>query len=78
MSADTAAMAVLLRRTQWLLDDLAHNIGGGLLDAGELTDAAAALDELSLLLKEKAPTVLEGTVECSQPSLISLPSPRRS
>ncbi|MDA3624905.1 hypothetical protein OU415_05620 [Saccharopolyspora sp. WRP15-2] len=76
MSVDTASLAVLLRRAQWLLDDLAHDVGGGRLDAGDLTGTAAVLDELALLLKEKAP--LEGTVECSQLSLISLPSPRRS
>ncbi|SEG83232.1 hypothetical protein SAMN02982929_04221 [Saccharopolyspora kobensis] len=74
MSAEAVALAVLLRRAQWLLDDLAYRIVGGRFDAGELTDTADALDELAVLLKEKA--LSEGT-ECSAPSRISLPSPRQ-
>jgi hypothetical protein len=58
MGADNAALAVLLRRAQWLLDDLAYQVGAGRLDADDFHAAATTLDEISLLLREKAPTTV--------------------
>ncbi|GAA0523501.1 hypothetical protein GCM10011581_39490 [Saccharopolyspora subtropica] len=55
MSERTRGLATLLRRTQWLLDDLAFHVGSGRLDAGEFEEASAALEEIVLLLKENRP-----------------------
>lgn len=52
MTAETARLAVLLRRTQWLIDDLAHEVGSGSLGKSELATAAAALAEVSKLLHD--------------------------
>ncbi|MEV5542431.1 hypothetical protein AB0L13_36975 [Saccharopolyspora shandongensis] len=66
MGAENAALAVLLRRAQWLLDDLAFQVGAGHRDADDFEAVAAVLTEISQLLREKSPTTnSEGTVECS-------------
>ncbi|MEU5853478.1 hypothetical protein [Saccharopolyspora shandongensis] len=66
MGTENAALAVLLRRAQWLLDDLAFQVGAGHRDADDFEAVAAALAEISQLLREKSPsTNSEGTVECS-------------
>jgi hypothetical protein len=56
MTAETAALAILLRRTQWLLDDLAYEVGAGVVDEADLCAAASALDETSRLLRERTPS----------------------
>ncbi|PKW13739.1 hypothetical protein [Saccharopolyspora spinosa] len=56
MGTENADLAVLLRRTQWLLDDLAFQVGAGRRDADDFEAAATALDEISLLLRETSPT----------------------
>ncbi|WP_190816882.1 hypothetical protein [Saccharopolyspora pogona] len=64
MSPKTAALAVFLRRTQWLLDDLAFHAGAGHLDAEDIDKTAAALEEVVHLLRENRPTTAarpEGT-----------------
>ncbi|MEV0704203.1 hypothetical protein AB0I53_40685 [Saccharopolyspora sp. NPDC050389] len=67
MGAENEGLAVLLRRTQWLLDDLAFQVGAGHRDADDFEAIAAALDEVSLLLREKSPTTTnaEGPAEFS-------------
>lgn len=52
MSADTTRLAVVLRSTQWLLDDLAHEVGSGSLNSAELARTATALDEVAALLRD--------------------------
>ncbi|TWG07851.1 hypothetical protein [Saccharopolyspora dendranthemae] len=52
MSADTTRLAVLLRSTQWMLDDLAHEVGSGALNSTELATTATALDEVAALLHD--------------------------
>lgn len=53
MTRDTAALAVLLRRTQWLLDDVAYEVAAGRSDAVDLRQVAEVLKSVvSLLLPE--------------------------
>ncbi|MCI2418757.1 hypothetical protein MOQ72_15050 [Saccharopolyspora sp. K220] len=60
MSAETAGLAVFLRRTQWVLDDLAFRVGAGHLDPQEIDETSAALEQVVLLLREKRPpTVID-------------------
>ncbi|MCI2421602.1 hypothetical protein MOQ72_29630 [Saccharopolyspora sp. K220] len=54
MTQHTKGLAVLLRRTQWMLDDLAFQVGAGHLDTDDLSTAALALDEMAQLLRETA------------------------
>ncbi|MGP4020785.1 hypothetical protein [Saccharopolyspora sp. 5N708] len=55
MSAGTAGLAVFLRRTQWVLDDLAFRVGGGHLDPEDIDETSAALEQIVLLLRENRP-----------------------
>ncbi|MER7012829.1 hypothetical protein ABT324_15540 [Saccharopolyspora sp. NPDC000359] len=59
MSAKTVALAVFLRRTQWLIDDLAFHAAVGQLDDDEVDAAATALEEVVRLLRESRPVVLD-------------------
>ncbi|QIZ35429.1 hypothetical protein [Saccharopolyspora sp. ASAGF58] len=54
MSERTSGLATLLRRAQWMLDDLAFQVGAGVLDSDDLDAAASALDETARLLHETA------------------------
>ncbi|MGP4019694.1 hypothetical protein [Saccharopolyspora sp. 5N708] len=54
MSQRTRGLAVLLRRAQWVLDDLAFQVGAGRLDTDDLSAAALTLDEMARLLRETA------------------------
>ncbi|MGW5642154.1 hypothetical protein ACWEV3_10710 [Saccharopolyspora sp. NPDC003752] len=65
MGAENAALAVLLRRAQWLLDDLAFQVGAGHRDADDFKAVADLLAEIAQLLREKSPTNAEGPAECS-------------
>ncbi|MBB5156619.1 hypothetical protein [Saccharopolyspora phatthalungensis] len=57
MSAETAAVAILLRRIQWLFNDFAFRAEMGQLDAVDIDMASAALEEnILLLLREKGST----------------------
>lgn len=56
MSADTTRLAVLLRSTQWMLDDLAHEVGSGALNSTDLATTATALDEVATLLRDLSRT----------------------
>jgi hypothetical protein len=58
MTAETTALALFLRRTQWLLDDLAFRVGAGHLDAEDIDTTTAALEEVVQLLKQKRPPVV--------------------
>ncbi|GAA4831713.1 hypothetical protein GCM10025787_08610 [Saccharopolyspora rosea] len=53
VSSDNRVLAVLLRRAQWLLGDLAFQVGRSGIDGVETEDVAAVLDEISSLLREK-------------------------
>lgn len=49
------AVAVFLRRTQWLLDDVAFRVGSGEMHAADVDDVSAALEEVVRLLRETRP-----------------------
>lgn len=54
MTSEAAAMAVLLRKTQWLLDDVAYELAAGRGAVLDLRQVASALDEVTLLLRENS------------------------
>lgn len=54
MTSEVAALAVLLRKTQWLLDDVAHEVAAGRGTALDLQQIASTLDEVTLLLRENS------------------------
>ncbi len=63
MSSRDTALAVLLRKAEWLLDEAAFEVGGGRYSDQQRRELATALDELSAALQESideaAPTVIE-------------------
>jgi hypothetical protein len=56
MTPKTVALAVFLRRTQWLLDDLAFAAGAGELDPDDIDTTTAALEEIIRLLNQNRPS----------------------
>ncbi len=63
MSSRDTALAVLLRKAEWMLDEAAFEVGGGRFGDRPRRELAAALDELSAALRESTgeavPTVIE-------------------
>ncbi|MFC7343334.1 hypothetical protein [Saccharopolyspora griseoalba] len=49
---DHVRLAVRLRETQWLIDDVAHHTAAHRLEERELAETARALAELAELLEE--------------------------
>ncbi|RCW40215.1 hypothetical protein DFQ14_11296 [Halopolyspora algeriensis] len=54
MAGRETALAVLLRKAQWMLDDAAFAVGGGRCAPEQRRVLASALDELSTALRETA------------------------
>ncbi len=63
MSSRDTALAVLLRKAEWLLDEAAFEVGGGRYSDQQRRELATALDELSATLREStdeaAPTIID-------------------
>lgn len=59
MSSRQTQLAVLLRKCQWLLDDAAHELGGGRFSSADQQALAESLDELAGALREQVPAVVE-------------------
>lgn len=58
-----AALAVLLRQTQWMLDSVAHDLPAGRLDAERREALAGMLEALAVLVRDQPPAqpaVVEG------------------
>lgn len=56
MASGDAQLAVLLRKAEWMLDDAAHEVGGGRLSTADREALAVALDELAGALRERRET----------------------
>ncbi len=59
MTSRDAHLAVLLRKAEWMLDDAAHEVGGGRMSSSEREALAEALAELCEALRQEAPTVVD-------------------
>lgn len=69
MSTKNVALAVFLRRAQWLLDDLAFHATEDALNNEDIDTTTAALEELIHLLNENRPpkVIDESPTRCTQP-----------
>ncbi|MEV4733131.1 hypothetical protein [Saccharopolyspora sp. NPDC049426] len=66
MTTRSAALAVLLRKTQWLLDDLAFEIGAGRANQVDIACVIDLLESVIALLREEqqqTPHVIDGATE---------------
>lgn len=66
MTTRSAALAVLLRKTQWLLDDLAFEVGSGRADQVDFSEVIDLLESVTDLLREdqqQTPYVVDGAAE---------------
>lgn len=53
MTSDAAALAVLLRKAQWLLDDVAYEVAAGRSEAIDLHQVAGVLEGIAQVLRNK-------------------------
>ena len=53
-TSDDAALAVVLRQTQWILDDAAHGLPTGRFPTDKRRELASVLESLAVLLHESA------------------------
>ncbi|MFC7343255.1 hypothetical protein [Saccharopolyspora griseoalba] len=51
MTSDAAAIAVLLRKAQWLLDDVAYEVAAGRSKAIDLSEVAGVLEGVATVLR---------------------------
>lgn len=59
MTNPEVALGVVLRQTQWLLDDVAHDLPAGRLRPEKRDELAAILEDLADLVRN-APTTIDG------------------
>jgi hypothetical protein len=59
MTEEEGQLAVLLRQTQWLLDDLAHALPAGRVPATKRNEAADILTSVASLLRVDTPVVID-------------------
>jgi predicted RNA-binding protein associated with RNAse of E/G family len=59
MTDEERQLAVLLRQTQWLLDDLAHALPTGQVPATKRNEAANILTSVASLLRVTTPIVID-------------------
>ncbi|SFB50421.1 hypothetical protein SAMN05216266_114185 [Amycolatopsis marina] len=50
---DDATLAVLLRQTQWLLDDVAHDLPAGRVTPEKGAELAGLLEDLAALIRRR-------------------------
>lgn len=53
MTADHDVLVVLLRQTQWLLDDVAHDLPAGRLTEAKRAELAGLLEDLATLVRNQ-------------------------
>jgi predicted RNA-binding protein associated with RNAse of E/G family len=61
MTEEEGQLAVLLRQTQWLLDDLAYALPAGRVSAAKRNEAADILTSIASLLRIDTPVVIDHT-----------------
>lgn len=59
MNLPDPALAVLLRETQWLLDDVAHDLPAGNLDAAKQGELAEILERVAALIRAASIEVID-------------------
>jgi len=63
VSTRDTALAVLLRKAEWMLDEAAFEVGGGRYSDQQRRELATTLDELSAALRESTddavPTIID-------------------
>lgn len=59
MNLPDPALAVLLRETQWLLDDVAHDLPAGKLDAAKQAELAEILERVAALIRAASTEVID-------------------
>lgn len=68
MTTRSAALAVLLRKTQWLLDDLAFEVGSGRADQVDFAKVIELLESVTAMLRDEQQEksgVVDGAAEPS-------------
>ena len=68
VSSRDTALAVLLRKAEWLLDEAAFEVGGGRYSDQQRREPATALDELSATLREPTDDAVPTTIDVEQSS----------
>ena len=66
MSSRATALAVLLRKAEWMLDEAAFEVGGGRYSDQQRRELATALDELSAALRESTDEAVPTTIDVEQ------------
>lgn len=61
MTDENTMLAVVLRQTQWLLDELAHKLPAGQVPAVQRNEAADTLHSVAGLLRIDIPVVIDNT-----------------
>jgi hypothetical protein len=57
--SEQVALGVLLRQTQWLLDEVAHDLPAGRLRPEKRDELATILEQLAVLVRS-TPTTVDG------------------
>ncbi len=66
MSSRDTALAVLLRKAEWMLDEAAFEVGGGRFGDRQRRELATALDELSAALRKPTDEAVPMIIDVEQ------------
>ena len=66
MSSRATALAVLLRKAEWMLDEAAFEVGGGRYSDQQRRELATALNELSAALWESTNEAVPAIIDIEQ------------
>ena len=66
MSSWDTALAVLLRKSEWMLDEAAFEVGGGRFGDRPRRELATALDELSAALRKPTDEAVPMIIDVEQ------------
>ena len=66
MSSRDTALAVLLRKAEWMLDEAAFEVGGGRFGDQQRRELATALDELSAALRKPTDEAVPMIIDVEQ------------
>jgi len=66
VSSRDTALAVLLRKAEWMLDEAAFEVGGGRYSDQQRRELATALNELSAALRESTDEAVPTIVDVEQ------------
>jgi len=66
VSSRDTALAVLLRKAEWILDEAAFEVGGGRFGDQQRRELATALDELSAALRKPTDEAVPMIIDVEQ------------